>query len=795
MSDCDDERSDAPHPVAKPSSSSPVPVPITSAVKTNHSNPLPLLNSSPSSTSSLNSSNANTPFSSSNQNVSERRGSVLGLQSRPSQVEVEQNVKTNQTNHSFLSFEHESTLAENPHLLNRHALHPAPRHGWKSTFSPDTQHQQQQAPSTQKLPAPFTVKKDSAISLASLPSGSRPTPTPPATSTQPPPVSTSTQNQINKQQKHAPQQQVNRQFETEKFNDDTDQNTPDSLEVNYGVDEEKIIVGDMDAPEHLNSFNSGLTLKLDENVGENLMSTRKCRSLTDFVMGGCLRVEPMARLRFAVVGNEESRKFFRESAFFGLTLSNTSGANDSDSDSDNNEIDSTGSFIPRKPRKKGSAAIHRSQQLQKQQQVHINMSIPFSILLCGSAKTGKTHTASTLLENCLLPTFNKANLPDAQIINTYSPMCALVLHYSHAHNAICPFVNLIKPITHVSLENSSSKIPTLPETHLVVLVSPATFVTRRELYKSICAVRPLLFSWDKLSPHQIKMLMKLNTNNTNDDSATAAASILHILDTYSSQGEKQSFHTFLATVKQILSAYMTSTETLQSGLTLLETFTADSSRNRYRHPTDFTKLIKKGILVIADLTDSAVLKSENHWELEEMGVEDVEVAFRVLVDMFEKGGGSGSGQGGGVCRKVLVLDNVDLYSRVEEGGDRSYQGRRKENTGIVSTVLEIASKSTRSNSSSNSNGTINVLMGTRDPRCLTPDAIELASLVVMHRIGSKSWFDYLKGNGCVLRESEYLGMCSGLSVGEVVLYAGNHGMDPNAESKVWKVQVRPKLTG
>ncbi|KAI9336810.1 hypothetical protein BDR26DRAFT_935933 [Obelidium mucronatum] len=453
------------------------------------------------------------------------------------------------------------------------------------------------------------------------------------------------------------------------------------------------------------------------------------------------------------------------------------------------------------------------------------MSDPFSILISGAPKSGKTHTLSILLESCLLPTWNESHHhPDSEIINTLNPMCALILHYSESPFSICPFVNLCIPITHVSLHHQSGE--------------------RREVYKSKCEARPLLFSWAKLTARHVKILLHLDDGGCGGGGGGGGggdgevAILRDLLTSYqqpfqedgeSEDDEKPLFQDFLIQVRTRIDEFRKRDTTginnshsnddalaqqqqqppssqepssssnnnynnnilVSQKLNILETFIAESPRNRFRHPTDFAKLIKRGILVIADLTDLKVQASANHWaltEFDDVG-QVVEGVFTVLLDMFGKGGG-GLGGGGSVCKKVVVVDDMDLYSKQQQ--QRGTRGSSSCEGIMMRKLIGNMQKPG-----------VNVLMAASDPRIFSPECLQLASLVVMHRMGSRLWFDYLKESGGVpLRERDFFGDehdtdengVVGLGLGDALIYAGSHGLTKRKGSSCWKLEVRVKMT-
>jgi hypothetical protein len=67
------------------------------------------------------------------------------------------------------------------------------------------------------------------------------------------------------------------------------------------------------------------------------------------------------------------------------------------------------------------AGIHKdSKQQQPDPRIFYNVTSPSSLFICGSQGSGKSHTLSCLLENCLIPS-------DASVLS--KPLAGLVLHY------------------------------------------------------------------------------------------------------------------------------------------------------------------------------------------------------------------------------------------------------------------------------------------------------------------------------------------------------------------------------
>lgn len=96
--------------------------------------------------------------------------------------------------------------------------------------------------------------------------------------------------------------------------------------------------------------------------------------------------------------------------------------------------------------------------------IFLNVNTPWSSFICGSQGSGKSHTLSCMLENCLLPSITLGKLP--------KPLAALVFHYdkftSYNTGQICEAAYLC-----------SSGIP------VRVLVSPSNYLRMKYAYENI----------------------------------------------------------------------------------------------------------------------------------------------------------------------------------------------------------------------------------------------------------------------------------------------------------------------
>ena len=99
--------------------------------------------------------------------------------------------------------------------------------------------------------------------------------------------------------------------------------------------------------------------------------------------------------------------------------------------------------------------------------VYANVSAPWSAFICGSQGSGKSHTLSCLLENCVLPSSPAGSLS--------SPLAGLVLHYdkftAYSSTQLCEAAYLC-----------SANIP------VRVLVSPTNYVAMKNAYSNLAGL-------------------------------------------------------------------------------------------------------------------------------------------------------------------------------------------------------------------------------------------------------------------------------------------------------------------
>jgi len=274
--------------------------------------------------------------------------------------------------------------------------------------------------------------------------------------------------------------------------------------------------------------------------------------------------------------------------------------------------------------------------------VYLNTHFPFCLLNIGVQGAGKSHSTAVVMENCLIP------MPIAGMIKLHEPMTTLVFHYDLSPTNICESTGLITPSSAAQqlIDMMSKSLaqplppPHLDRSRLVVLVSPSFYKQRQAFYKGYCEVRPLLFSWKTLTAKQLKILMRINEGDTQ----LYVSTMLDLLRRYQRENVVPKFDEFMAHIENAAGLSAGQAGPLRQRRALLESIVAESALNESLRACneDVSSLIKKGVVIVADLTDPLLAPDEAN------------SIFQVLLSQFRKKDIGGSG-------KLLVLDEAHKY--------------------------------------------------------------------------------------------------------------------------------------
>ena len=134
--------------------------------------------------------------------------------------------------------------------------------------------------------------------------------------------------------------------------------------------------------------------------------------------------------------------------------------------------------------------------------VYANVSAPWSAFICGSQGSGKSHTLSCLLENCMISPSPAGNLT--------SPLAGMILHYdkftafsccqiceaAYLCSAKMPVRVLVSPTNYLAMKKAYSNLPGLGDASNFLTVEPM-YLPKKGL--TISMMRSLMGIADKKS--------------------------------------------------------------------------------------------------------------------------------------------------------------------------------------------------------------------------------------------------------------------------------------------------------
>ncbi|KAA1098105.1 hypothetical protein PGT21_028460 [Puccinia graminis f. sp. tritici] len=346
--------------------------------------------------------------------------------------------------------------------------------------------------------------------------------------------------------------------------------------------------------------------------------------------------------------------------------------------------------------------------------LYLNVNTPFSTLICGVQGSGKSHSASVILEGCLIVDKRIGTLP--------KPLAGLCLHYDRGSvNYPCESAYLGLPATRAQLGlKSTSSVP------VTVLVSPTCLETMRRIYKPLKGVNvmPFYLSTSNLNSSRMLTLMGF------DDSVIMPLYLQRAMTILRTMGaDRFNYDTFKKKMsKEPLnpaqeSSYKMRIEMLDSYLT----------GNR---AWDVSSYFKPGHLVIVDLRDPFTNSSL------------VIALFEILVGLFvERRMETG---------KVLLLDEAHKYLNSDPCSARFTESM----TSLIRQQRHFG---------------IRTIISTQEPT-VVPDAIlDLVSFLVLHRFSSPTWIKHLSKHISVDQDheadSDWSRTISRLGLGEAVVVA------------------------
>eukprot|EP01051_Picozoa_sp_SAG22_P002721 SAG22_NODE_124_length_18884_cov_34.149367_6_plen_1043_part_00 len=364
--------------------------------------------------------------------------------------------------------------------------------------------------------------------------------------------------------------------------------------------------------------------------------------------------------------------------------------------------------------------------------VYLNVNEPFCLVATGVQGSGKSHTVSVVLENCLLPFSVPYSSP---IVSLHRPMAALVLHYDQSETNVCEatgLVDLRKDLLKLLMSNGAGEPASHALSSIAVLVSPTFYKQRKRFYTSAgqqYRVLPLLFRWATLDAVQLKKLMRLNES----DSQLYVGVMLAKLREYQRAGGVPEFTAFCDEIMAACSENKGQSAPLEQRLMVLRQFVAESPENQelQSEQEDLQALVAGGKLVVADMTDPMLAPAEAN------GV------FQVLLEQFR--------QKKTDCGKVVVCDEAHKY----------FDGKSKGGDGLAGAIVDTVRLMRHEG--------IRVIVSTQSPLTMPPELLELASVAVCHSFHSIDWYKYMSNK--LPLAADGFSLVQALKPGEALMFA------------------------
>ncbi|KAH7558346.1 hypothetical protein BM1_05618 [Bipolaris maydis] len=317
--------------------------------------------------------------------------------------------------------------------------------------------------------------------------------------------------------------------------------------------------------------------------------------------------------------------------------------------------------------------------------VLLNTDSPWSAFLCGSQGSGKSHTLSCMLENCLLT--DKTILPRVGL-NPH-PLAGLVFHYDRCQGSgVCEAAYLC------------TNIPT------TVLVSPSNYGRLKRAYEAMAAKQNA-----KISVKQLYVLPKyLDTERMKTLMAVGKEdeTILMILRKMAIKSQGLGTFDYITFKNELSATKFTSGQDgpMKLRLDLLESFMKDRKKGSSTLANTENDFLTgtPGSLTIVDLTDP-VIDADSACVL-------FDICLSVFIQQTQ-------------CGKIVALDEAHNYMTEGSGAAKAFTEK------LLRTVREQRHQAVR------------VVIATQEPSINT-QLLDLCSITMVHRCTSPAWFNVLK---------------------------------------------------
>ncbi|KAH6670554.1 hypothetical protein B0J14DRAFT_485308, partial [Halenospora varia] len=315
-------------------------------------------------------------------------------------------------------------------------------------------------------------------------------------------------------------------------------------------------------------------------------------------------------------------------------------------------------------------------------QLFLNTNIPFSAFVCGVQGSGKSHTSTCMLENCLIPK------PILGILR--KPLSALVFNFSEYTSR-----SNFRPSEAAFLAIASQDFEHLPTPKVKVLVSPSNFLQLSTVYSEIpgVEVQPFLLHPEDLN---IGTMLTLMSVDQSQGAPLYMATVTKILREMAKSKENFDYLDFK---KQLKEAKLDRTQVqfLTQRLDLLESFL---DLNNSTTKPEFNP----GEVTIIDLSCPFV------------DPETACVLFKIGMGMFLA---SDAATG-----KAIFVDEAHKYMTNSAGSKA-----------LTDSLMNVIRQQRHFGA--------RVIISTQEPT-ISPKLIDLCSITVIHRFSSPDWLATLR---------------------------------------------------
>ncbi|MCJ1353992.1 MAG: hypothetical protein MMC33_003979 [Icmadophila ericetorum] len=324
----------------------------------------------------------------------------------------------------------------------------------------------------------------------------------------------------------------------------------------------------------------------------------------------------------------------------------------------------------------------------------LNCNVPFSTFICGVQGSGKSHTTSCIIENCLIPS------PTLGVLQ--KPMSALLFQWSENSSRL----NFTPSEAAFLASPSAQFFGHSTVKSITVLASPSNIINLRAMYEKIpnVTVKPFLLRPKDLDISTILTLMSVdNTQST----PLYMAQITRILRDMATKFEGPFNYAFFRRSVDNTDFDSKQREFLNQRLGLLESFLDMNNKTK-------TPAFQPGTITILDLTCPFV------------DANTACVLFKIGLNMYL--------DSNPLVGKLLAVDEAHKYMTDTPASKA-----------LTESLLTIIRQQRHFG--------IRIILSTQEPT-ISPRLIDLCSMVVIHRFTSPDWFHVLKRHIPILVNQE-----------------------------------------